>query len=869
MAKSIEEQVEDWCKNQLEKYFTKTESINFEIDEALKKAPSKKGGSGQNLPDIKCFVSVDFRNIPVMVECKGTKGDFIKTDENGLVSNTNKKGEPDYAAIAKYAVNGAIHYAKSILDYTETYQEAIAVGVNGYKQNDDLKTEIGVYYLSKENLGIPKEVEKFTDLSFLKKKNWKNFFKMIDEIQLTSEELENRKLALEDEIESKLKRLNQTLHDDLGIAVKSRVMLIVGLIMAGLGVEEVSDGLKVEELKGETGKKSNDGQKIVDKIEDFLREKKLPEEKREVIMNEVSNVFKNQDLYTPQNGESKLRKVYTIVHNDILPYLSSELHNIDFTGRLFNVLNDWVDVPDGAENDVVLTPRYVTEVMARLASVNKDSYVWDYATGSAGFLISAMHLMIADATRKIKSPDELRSKMAKIKAEQLLGIEKLPEIYILAVLNMILMGDGSSNIINGNSLTQFDGKYQQGKLRDEKFPANVFLLNPPYSAPGKGMIFVEKALSQMNGGKAAVLIQENAGSSQGDGFTRRILERNTLVASIHMSTDLFIGKSSVQTAIYVFDVGVPHDTEKLVKFIDFSNDGYARQNRKKSSQCVNLKDVDNAKERYDEIVNLVVRGKGKDEKNLNYYKDFYIEDYISLEGNDWTYSQHKKIDIKPTEDDFKKVVQEYMAWLIGDLIKNGDDCLGKSIGLDDCELTKEEKTALKKFNAQQIEFKPFDIIEKFDIKNSQNNLKSDVIFESGNTPYVTASEGNNSVVSRISCADNLKESGNSIMIGGKTLVVTYQPEDFVSNDSHNLILYFKDYAKRTENIQLFCVCVLKHFLKPIYSWGDSISKTKIRKDVFSLPISPQGEIDFDFMEAFISAQKKLVVQKVIRWLKQQ
>jgi hypothetical protein len=505
----------------------------------------------------------------------------------------------------------------------------------------------------------------------------KEFFKKIDELKLTQEELESRKLALEDEIETKLKRLNQTMHDDLGIAVKSRVMLIVGLIMAGLGVENISDGLKIEELKGESGKKSNDGQKIIDKIEDFLREKKLPEEKREVIMNELSNVFKNQDLYTPKNGESKLRKVYAIVHNDILPYLSSELHNIDFTGRLFNVLNAWVDVPDGAENDVVLTPRCVTEVMAKLTSVNKDSYVWDYATGSAGFLISAMHLMIADATRKIKSPDERNSKIAKIKAEQLLGIEKLPEIYILAVLNMILMGDGSSNIIHGNSLTQFDGNYQQGELRNKKFPANVFLLNPPYSAQGKGMVFVEKALSQMSSGKAAVLIQENAGSSQGDGFTKRILKRNTLIASIHMSTDLFIGKSSVQTAIYVFDVGTPHDTEKLVKFIDFSNDGYARQNRKKSSQSVNLRDVDNAKDRYDELVNLVVRGKGKDDKNLNYYKDCYVEDYITLEGNDWTYSQHKKIDLKPNEEDFKKVVKEYMAWQISDLIKNGDDRLGK------------------------------------------------------------------------------------------------------------------------------------------------------------------------------------------------
>ncbi len=193
----------------------------------------------------------------------------------------------------------------------------------------------------------------------------------------------------------------------------------------------------------------------------------------------------------------------------------------------------------------------------------------------------------------------------------------------------------------------------------------------------------------------------------------------------------------------------------------------------------------------------------------------------------------------------------------------------KNIGLDNCELTRKETESLRRFKNQQIEFKQFEIVEKFNVKNSQNNLKSDVVFESGNTPYVTASEGNNSVVSRISCADNLKESGNSIMIGGKTLVVTYQPEDFVSNDSHNLILYLKDSEKRTENIQLFCVCALNHFLKPIYSWGDSISKTKIQKDILSLPVTAHGSIDYDFMETFISAQKKLVAQKVVRWLEQQ
>lgn len=677
MSKSIEEKVEDWCKKQLDKYYTKTESINEEIEKALQLAPSKNGGDGNNYPDIKCFIeSESLRKIPVMIEVKGTKDDFGKFDKDGNVLNTDKNGDPNYSVISKYAVNGAVHYGNAILTYTNSFKEVVAIGVNGYEQGKNFITEIGAYYISEANLFIPKKIANYSDLSFLKDENVEKFIKQIDELKLTDEEKEKQKLELEDDIEKKLKNINQKMHDDLGIVVGARVKLISGLIMAGLGVKGKVSGLKVEDLKGELGENSNDGKIIINKITDFLGERNLPKEKKEIILNELKNVFLYSKLEIPVNGESKLKTVYTSVKSDILPFLTKDLHNIDFTGRLFNVLNDWVDVPDGAENDVVLTPRYVTELMAKLCEVNKDSYVWDYATGSAGFLISSMNLMIEDVRKKVTSLEEQNKAIAKIKAEQLLGIEKLPDIYLLAVLNMILMGDGSSNIIHADSLTQFEGNYEQGKHKGEKFPANVFLLNPPYSAPGKGFNFVEKALSEMNCGKAAVLIQENAGSTQGAGYTKKILEKNTLLASIHMSTDLFIGKSSVQTAIYVFEVGKPHDTEKLVKFIDFSNDGYARQSRKKSSQSTNLKDTGNAKARYQELVNLIVRGKGKDNKNLNYFKDCYEEDYITLDGNDWTYSQHKKIDINPKKEDFEKVVKEYLAWRISDSIKNGES-LGK------------------------------------------------------------------------------------------------------------------------------------------------------------------------------------------------
>lgn len=669
--KSIEEQVEDWAKQQLLpiKYYTKTETINSEIEDALKRAPSKNGGKGPNYPDIKLFIETkDLKRLPVMIEVKGLKGSFIKLNAQGEIENRKVDGTPNYININKYAVNGAIHYANAIIENTESYKDVIAIGLNGYYENKEMIKEIGVYYVSSANYCIPKQIYSYTDLSFLLPENIDNFFNKISELNLTDEEIEMKSKEIENDIEIKLKKLNQTMQDDLKISVGSRVELVTGLIMAGLGVNNKVSPLEISDLKGETGSKTNDGVTIINKIDSFLEERNLPQEKKQMIINDLSRVFIYSDLWKPINGESKLKSVYSIVKQEIMPIFTSARH-LDFTGKLFNVLNAWVDIPDSDKNDVVLTPRYVTELMAKLAQVNMDSYVWDYAVGSAGFLISSMKLMINDAQNRIKSPKELDSKISKIKYQQLLGIEKRSDIYLLAVLNMILMGDGSSNIIHKDSLTEFNGKYEQGDLNGKTFPANVFLLNPPYSAAGKGFIFVEKALNRMSNGKAAILIQENSGSGNGLPYTKRILGNNTLLASIHMS-DIFKGKAGVQTAIYVFDVGKPHSEKQVVKFIDFSNDGYTRQNRKKSSQDANLKNTDHAIERYNEIVNLVLYGKSY----LEYFtEDEYFEDTISLEGNDWTFAQHRKINTIPSEKEFSETVKNYLSWKLTEILKGDGD----------------------------------------------------------------------------------------------------------------------------------------------------------------------------------------------------
>ena len=383
-----------------------------------------------------------------------------------------------------------------------------------------------------------------------------------------------------------------------------------------------------------------------------------------MIVRTLQNTLTTDNINKPVNGESQLKRVFTKIVDDLGIYYKTGL-TTDFTGKLFNEMYSWLGFTQDKLNDVVLTPSYVATLLVRLARVDMDSFVWDFATGSAGLLVAALNVMLADAKAKIKSPDEYARKSAAIKASQLLGLEVLSNIYMLAILNMILMGDGSSNILNRDSLKDFNGHYGFGKT-EEKFPATAFVLNPPYSAAGNGMIFVEKALSMMQKGYAAIIIQNSAGSGKAAEFNRRILTHSTLLASIKMPTDLFIGKSSVQTQIYVFRVGEAHQKDDTVKFIDFSNDGYKRTDRKKAA--VNLRDLGDAKERYAELVDLVRFGKFK--LRIFTEKEYYEGRIDPGNGSDW--NQSAPVDMRPTLADFKKTVADYLAWEVSNLIKKQD-----------------------------------------------------------------------------------------------------------------------------------------------------------------------------------------------------
>lgn len=669
-TQSIEPNIADlangWLKKYELNYKLEQESLNDEIDKALQYYESKSGGKGGNRPDTKLLLENQYGEVfPVLIEYKGKKNALVKLDNDGNVENRSAKNEPNYKNIKYYAVNGAVHYANALLHHT-SYTDIIAIGMTGEKdEKGNIRHQIGVYYVSKKNLGVGQKVGDFTDFSFLSKQNADSFIEQVKNLSLSQEELDKLKEKREKEIDTSLVRLNNDIYqNEKGLGENDRVYLVAASIIATLGVAGKVKPLEKEELKSSQEEGNRDGDIIIRKINAFFNEKKLPQDKKDLIIRTLSNTLLTENINKAINGESQLKRVFTKIVDDLGIYYKIGL-TTDFTGKLFNEMYSWLGFTQDKLNDVVLTPSYVATLLVKLARVNKDSFVWDFATGSAGLLVAAMNEMLRDAKETIYSPEELHLKETHIKAKQLLGLELLSSVYMLAILNMIMMGDGSSNIINKNSLTDFDGNYGFGN-KDEKFPADAFILNPPYSATGNGMNFVETALNMMHKGYAAIIIQNSAGSGRAKEINQRILQKHTLLASIKMPIDLFIGKSSVQTNIYVFKIGEKHKEKSIVKFIDFTNDGYTRTNRKKASN--NLKDTDRARERYQEVVDLVEFGKSQ--LNIFTEKEYYENTIDPKSGADW--NQTAPIDTKPTLEDFKKTVSDYLAWEVSNLLKNQD-----------------------------------------------------------------------------------------------------------------------------------------------------------------------------------------------------
>ena len=158
-------------------------------------------------------------------------------------------------------------------------------------------------------------------------------------------------------------------------------------------------------------------------------------------------------------------------------------------------------------------------------------------------------------------------------------------------------------------------------------------------------------------------------------------------------------------------------------------------------------------------------------------------------------------------------------------------------------------------------WKKYKIGKLFDATNTGNVLSRDVIDGSGNIPYVTASGVNNGVVAHIDASKYQIIKGNCILVGGKTFTLTYQSNDFVSNDSHNFEMHLKNNIIGVYEY-LFVISVLRKTFSDKYYWGDAVTKGKLLEEEISLPSTLENEPDWNYMKNYMMNSIKNLKNKI-------
>ena len=667
MAKSItsnyklEEHVNDWVKSQFEKlglrnqtdYYTESAIPDY-LKEALKGRAKTENKTNFGKPD---FSLTKYKQTPVIIENKLGIKKLISETKDGIKFDEN--------SIKDYAVNGALYYATGMIA-SGKYHEVIAVGIAA---DSDESIELKVYYVYGSGESSYKLLESVTTLDFLENK--KTFDEFYNNAILTEEEKHEILINSQAKLQRYAKSLNKLMHNH-NITAPQRVLYVSGMLLSMQNIldtqgNHIQDGLVPDDLKAIQTESKRDGVQIVNQIKEFLIARDIPLDKQNLMLSSFSEISKDSQRDEPteldkevskllKENASSNKQIFTFIYHNIFLSIDAMAGHLDIMGEMYSEFLKYA-LGDGKEIGIVLTPPYVTKMMATILDINKDSKVMDLATGSAGFLISAMEIMIQDVENLYgKKTTQAETKIDEIKKKQLLGVELNAEMFTLAATNMILRGDGSSNIQKGNTFNTPEELYT-------KFKANKLLLNPPFSFKENGIPFIEFGLNKMEtGGLGAIIIQDSAGSGKAISTNKKILKKHTLKASIKMPTDLFQPMAGVQTSIYIFEVNKPHDYEQTVKFIDFRNDGYKRTSRA-------LQEMDNPTKRYQDIIKIYKAGRNaKVEANWN-LDEVYIEDFITPSGADWNFDQHKTIDTKPTLEDFKKTVGDYLSWEVSNILK--------------------------------------------------------------------------------------------------------------------------------------------------------------------------------------------------------
>lgn len=467
----------------------------------------------------------------------------------------------------------------------------------------------------------------------------------------------NDKIKVVDSIKS----LNEKLHSD-GINEKLRSQFVGTCLLAlknGLVYKDVK-----ETIDPKTGIDLPPEKVLLKNIKDILeglltKSGSLNKAGKLAILN--SKVLGDQDVTSLTYSE--LKEILEFVDNNVVPYINDKnTAGQDLLNLFFTTFNKYVGKSD---KNQAFTPDHICDFMSKAIGVNKNSKVLDPCCGSGAFLVRAMTQAMDDC--------DTEEERDNVKKNQIFGIEYEEGAFGLASTNMLIHGDGNSNVVQ-------DSMFNRGKWIEEN-NINIVLMNPPYNAtkkccdpdytknwdskkkedPSKGLHFVEWVARHVPSiCKMAVLLPMQAAiGHNGDikAFKKKMLDNYTLEAVFSLPTEMFYPGAAAVACCMIFDLSQRHEKSNKDTFFGYFKDD--KFIKRKGLGRVETTDSDGS--------SLWI---GTEELWLKLYKNKREVPGLSVMHrvtwkDEWLAEAYMETDYsKITEDDFQQTVNDFLAYLV-------------------------------------------------------------------------------------------------------------------------------------------------------------------------------------------------------------
>jgi|SRR3989339_377528 len=580
--------------------FEEQKSSNRSINELLLEA--SKSGRGIGKPEFLITFPTGNMDYLIVVECKA------------LCSNHQSK---NLDKPKDCAVDGVLHYAKKLSEQFD----CIAIAVSGQTEQELTIS----HFLFRKGKKSFKEIEEDKKLLSIN-----DYLKLFNNEQFA----DNLKTV---DIIQKAIYLNE-LYQAYSVTETTRCTMVSAILLSLL-----YEPFRISYNRYNTS--TNLAKAMLSAIENVLVDNSV--RSKDSMIGEYSKIL-NEPLYRQEEIKHKNRNereksievnksIILYLHRNVYPLIDMEQSGFDVLGRFYTEFIRYA----GSEQSqgLVLTPFHITDLFCDLAKINTNNIVYDPCCGTGGFLIAGMKRMLNLAGNN-------NTKKAEIKAQQLVGVELRPSMFTYACSNMMMRGDGKSNIYCGDC-------FSLENVIKENHKPDVAFLNPPYDVGTDGqMHFIEHALnvvSSQNGTVVAIVQMSCAIKNEKEliATKKRMLEKHRLVAVLSMPDDLFY-PVGVVAAIMVFKANDKNKGNKTW-FGYFKEDGFEKRKHKGR--------ID-ARSKW-----LAIKDKWlKAYKNLDEITGLSIKHEVSAE-DEWCAEAFMETDYSSLSSiDFEEKIKEYIAF---------------------------------------------------------------------------------------------------------------------------------------------------------------------------------------------------------------